>query len=83
MVNQKSQKNEKIKAKNNVTNLKSNVKKNENENNNTNITETDLKSTSKRKKPSVTIKGGIDEDKCKHDHHNLGTSFNLEKNGDY
>ena len=40
-------------------------------------------STTKRKKPSVTMEEEIDEDKCEHDHHNLGMSFNPEINVEY
>ena len=45
--------------------------------------DTNKKSTSKRIKPSVTIEEDIDEDKCKHDHRNLGMSFNPDINGEY
>ena len=41
------------------------------------------KNTIKRKKPNVSMEEEIDEDKCEHDHHNLGISYNPEINGEY
>ena len=58
-----------------------NGKKNGNTNNIKHNTK--IKSTAKRKKPSVTMEEEIDEDKCVNDHNDLGIIFNPEINEEY